>query len=716
MSAAWQQMTRVRGDAAMRRGDGPAGRITPARRRCGARHQRRGMLLLVVLVILSVLALIAASLAYRMEAERIGIEGLRDLQQARLAAESGVARLLLLLRDSRTDMDLWYNNPDAFRKVPVWMPSDLREGIGGTESPMAKEPVENQPAWRYSIVAYDEVGDDKVVMRYGLIDEAGKLNINVASRGELLRLVRTMDLGDTPAEELVDTLIDWRDSDSEMTSPFGAESPWYLSLNPRYRAKNRPFESIEELLMVKNWNGRLLFGEDHNRNGYLDENEDDGIEGAFPPDDGDGKLARGLARLMTVYSWDWNFANDNKPRDDINALKWSEPDSLPEHLVEELSPETIEFLAEVQRRGFKFRSVGELWGLEVYEDGSSNYDDAWEEYRAQVKEENEVPKEEDEQGDQDDDLDPDGDEDGDPDGDDDLNGGGNENPDGDDLEEDDADRGGRGRGGTGRDNRGGRGRNRGNDNRDADDDDSAGGLRSDSGSIRDAKNQRLSQAVRDDTAGGGRGGDDGRSGGRGLGRGRGNAGGARSDDGDNRGGGRRGDPGPQPDDGNEEDDEARKGTPVVSPVTPEQMNVVMDRLTTVKSAVRVGQINVNTAPVEVLQSLIGMTLEEAQAIVARRRTMSGQDKMTPAWVVTTGVLSPEKFAVLSNKLTARSIQFTADVIGFADHVGTFRRLQVVVEMRGHMAQIRYYRDISSLGIGYPVKDDERSEGLAFGLQ
>jgi len=85
-------------------------------------------------------------------------------------------------------------------------------------------------------------------------------------------------------------------------------------------------------------------------------------------------------------------------------------------------------------------------------------------------------------------------------------------------------------------------------------------------------------------------------------------------------------------------------------------------------------------------------------------------------VVTTGVLSPEKFAVLSNKLTARSIQFTADVIGFADHVGTFRRLQVVVEMRGHMAQIRYYRDISSLGIGYPVKDDERSEGLAFGLQ
>ena len=43
-----------------------------------------------------------------------------------------------------------------------------------------------------------------------------------------------------------------------------------------------------------------------------------------------------------------------------------------------------------------------------------------------------------------------------------------------------------------------------------------------------------------------------------------------------------------------------------------------------------------------------------------------------------------------------------------------RRIQAVIEMRGHMAQVRYYRDISSLGIGYPVQDDERSEGFAFG--
>jgi type II secretory pathway component PulK len=139
----------------------------------------------------------------------------------------------------------------------------------------------------------------------------------------------------------------------------------------------------------------------------------------------------------------------------------------------------------------------------------------------------------------------------------------------------------------------------------------------------------------------------------------------------------------------------------------------MDRLTVKATPALRGKINVNTAPVEVLRTVIGLTDEEANAIVERRRNTAAEDRKTTAWLVTTGALTPEKFAVLSNELTARSIQYSADVIGFADHTGSFRRLQAVIEMRGHMAQVLYYRDISSLGIGYPVKDDERSEGLAY---
>ena len=60
-----------------------------------------------------------------------------------------------------------------------------------------------------------------------------------------------------------------------------------------------------------------------------------------------------------------------------------------------------------------------------------------------------------------------------------------------------------------------------------------------------------------------------------------------------------------------------------------------------------------------------------------------------------------------------AVQFMVDVIGFSDHVGTARRIQAVVEMRGQLAQLRYYRDLSALGMGYPVWDDQRSEGFSF---
>jgi type II secretory pathway component PulK len=752
------------------------------------------MLMLVVLGIIAVLALIAVSFSYRMDAERMGIQALGDLQQARMACGSGLDRVLLILRDDRTNMDLWYKNPEAFRRAPVWMPDD-REGFGGSDSLSRKEVVPNQPAWRFSVCSYDVVNEDRTVIRYGLTDEAGKLNINFASRGQLLRLFKDVELGDVPVETLVDSLIDWRDRDNKPNSSAGAESPYYMTLSPAYRAKNRPFDSVEELLMVKNWTGPILFGEDYNRNGYLDENEDDGEDGAFPPDDGNGQLNRGLSRLLTVYSWDWNFGDDNKPRTDINSASWDNPDKLPKHLQEELNAETISFIAEARKRGFKFRSVGELWGLEVYEDGSTNYDDAWDEYRKQVKEENAITKsDKDEATSQPADGRGEGGTGGDGQGSGDDNpkdnGQGNDNSDGKDGKNEP------GKDNGGNDNRadagpGGKDASGSTDNADNADN-------PDNNNARNKNDRRRQQAVREqggtgrtpgrgsgrtgnrtgnngadrnpgrdnnaddrggrgndrnggadgDEAGNNNGRDRNRTGGRDRNR-DGNQGGNDRGRGGNRtgtgnqggavgtGGGREGDgkpansggqdgtgnqggtgPGGNADQGTGEDSgqdkEAKKGTPIVSPVSPEQMNLVMDRLTATPSPTLIGQININTAPLEVLRTIIGLTDEEAKAIVERRRQMAGPDKKSVAWLVATGALTPQKFAVISNKITSRSIQFTADIVGFADHVGTFRRIQTVIEMRGHMAQIRYYRDISSLGMGYPVKDDERSEGFAFG--
>lgn len=738
-----------------------------AGRRPVHRRRRRGMILLVVLVVISVLALISVGFSYRMNAERIATQSLQDTQQARFAAESGLSRALLLLRDERTDVTRYYNNPESFRRVPVWKP-DSQGGMGGTETTVHKQVVANEPCWRYSIVSYERQREDKVIIRYGLTDESSKININQASRGELLRLVKAVEpyLRETPPEALVDCLLDWRSPGEEPITPAGAKTSWYMT-RLGYGCKGRPFDSVEELLMVKNWNATLLYGEDANRNGYLDENEDDGEDGAYPPDNGDGELNRGLLPFMTVYSWDWDSANDNKLRVDINSFPWEqlETGEIPkqyEYLRTELTPETVQFLVEAKKRGYQFKSIGELWGLEVFEDGTSNMDEVWEEFNLEVEEENALPQSEEQnqvEETQPEDTQP---EDG---------GGGNPQDPQDPQEPGDSN-----------DSQNPR-TPREDDPSETDDRDPPGPRRPNRpGNPRSTQvnpqmpwlaahmktviavstlaqnrprtrdfgprpgqgsgdpNHVEPEYPSDDSNAGNRGGDgdgdrsprrggDRRPDGRGSGRNDGGRGdrdaerdGERGGERDGRGGnGDNGAADTRPDGAgepmSEEERLRRRGVGIQFPQNPEQMQVLMDRLTVrplMHTRGRVpGLINANTAPFEVLRTIIGLTDEDAMAIVARRQGLPAAEMRTPAWLVTAGALSPTKFGVVSNKLTARSLQFSADIIGFADHVGTYKRLQVILEMQGHIAQVRYYRDISSLGIGYPVRDDERSDGLVY---
>lgn len=128
---------------------------------------------------------------------------------------------------------------------------------------------------------------------FGLIDEAGKLNINTASP-DMLSMLPGMN------DDLAASVVDWRDADDEML-PGGAESQHYLLLSPAYHAKNDLFETVEELLRVKGMTPAMLYGEDANRNGVLESREDD-ADRAEPPDNQDGALDRGLWPFVTVYS------------------------------------------------------------------------------------------------------------------------------------------------------------------------------------------------------------------------------------------------------------------------------------------------------------------------------------------------------------------------------------------------------------------------------
>jgi len=94
---------------------------------------------------------------------------------------------------------------------------------------------------------------------YGVSDEESRLNLNVASPDELGRLI-----GMTP--DLVAALVDWRDEDNAV-SPGGAEADYYSSLQPPYRPRNGPLQTVRELLMVRGATPSLL-GDDLSYTGW----------------------------------------------------------------------------------------------------------------------------------------------------------------------------------------------------------------------------------------------------------------------------------------------------------------------------------------------------------------------------------------------------------------------------------------------------------------
>lgn len=79
------------------------------------------------------------------------------------------------------------------------------------------------------------------------------------------------------AREIVDSLVDWLDSDDQ-ESPYGAESSYYESLDKPYSAGNGRFEFMDELLLVRGITTEILYGNSENKglSEYISVHGDDG--------------------------------------------------------------------------------------------------------------------------------------------------------------------------------------------------------------------------------------------------------------------------------------------------------------------------------------------------------------------------------------------------------------------------------------------------------
>jgi general secretion pathway protein K len=125
--------------------------------------------------------------------------------------------------------------------------------------PAALEVVEDleeafrNPAYRYNgqplQLSYPQA-DDIVVRIY---DHAGKINLNELSRPRLRGMLGKL-LGEEADPQRLDELMaawgDWLDL-NDLPGINGAESDYYMALDPPYRPRNGPLETVEELLLIR---------------------------------------------------------------------------------------------------------------------------------------------------------------------------------------------------------------------------------------------------------------------------------------------------------------------------------------------------------------------------------------------------------------------------------------------------------------------------------
>ena len=145
-------------------------------------------------------------------------------------------------------------------------------------------------------------------LSFSLVDEASKLNLNTATSNMLVFLPR-MNL------DLTGSILDWRDTNGGTFS-----QTYYAMLHPPYQCKCAPFETVDELRLLYGADMDTLVGEDANRNGILDPNEND--------ENHDGQPNPGILEYVTVYSREPITNVDGTVRLNIRTLSSSSSDEL----------------------------------------------------------------------------------------------------------------------------------------------------------------------------------------------------------------------------------------------------------------------------------------------------------------------------------------------------------------------------------------------------
>lgn len=201
--------------------------------------RRKGSILIISLWTIFFLSSFAVILSYQIRQRLMVIKRIDERAKLSFIADAAVKKAIIQLKKEEVKAydslyDPWSDNSEAFKRVI----------LGNGE---------------FSI-GYEYPDSQGVNIRYGLIDEESKINVNTADMDVMERLFRLgLGIEQMQAQELAASIKDWRDKDSSLSIPLGsAEDSYYNSLKYPYDAKDDDIESLDELFLIKGVNSEIF--------------------------------------------------------------------------------------------------------------------------------------------------------------------------------------------------------------------------------------------------------------------------------------------------------------------------------------------------------------------------------------------------------------------------------------------------------------------------
>ncbi len=269
-------------------------------------NNERGIALLLVLWVITLLAVVCAEFSWTMRTETKVVSHFKEGEQAYYTAEAGINRAIIELMQSRKENKRKVSEREAEEEeeTVTWVPGGgpyVFEFAGGT-------------------------------CEVSIADETNKIGINAFLKkykknpGPLKRLLSDkVGLEGEQRDIVADSLIDWYDADSNVTGVNGAEKDYYESLDPPYRCRNGRIPVIDDLLLVKGIDEKIFYGNAYDRQDCFAarltrEELESVLSGSLPTeesgeqfseerdeDDEDGEIKLGLAQIFSADSSSTSF-------------------------------------------------------------------------------------------------------------------------------------------------------------------------------------------------------------------------------------------------------------------------------------------------------------------------------------------------------------------------------------------------------------------------